>query len=167
MPDKAIGFSTKGITQSRLKVWLPVTLISHLFFQFLKFCFVDYCIGQIFFLANFCQIFTFFRLPLKFVLIYVLLIIVFWLDLVFICHFYVRFFFLPLNLNSFNSSIKNASKLCTFQVQELIQFSLFLDFLFFFFFWPPLKQNLSRSRSIPVGLLLVTLNSLLYKSSHF
>ena len=70
-------------------------------------------------------------------------------------------------LNSFNSSIKNASKLCTFQVQELIQFSLFLDFLFFFFFWPPLKQNLSRSGSVPVGLLLVTLNSMLYKSSHF
>ena len=101
-----------------------------------------------------------------------------WIDLCFVDYcilvrfgFYLVVFLLDFFrylriLNSFNSSIKNASKLCTFQVQELIQFSLFLDFLFFFF-WPPLKQNLSKSGSVPVGLLLVTLNSMLYKSSHF
>ena len=69
-----------------------------------------------------------------------------WIDLCFVDYcilvrfgFYLAVFLLDFFsslwiLNSFNSSIKNASKLCTFQVQELIQFSLFLDFLFFFFF---------------------------------
>ena len=100
-----------------------------------------------------------------------------WIDLCFVDYcilvrfgFYLAVFLLDFFsclwiLNSFNSSIKNASKLCTFQVQELIQFSVFLDFHFFFL--APLKQNLSKSRSIPVGLLLVTLNLMLYKSSHF
>ena len=67
-----------------------------------------------------------------------------WIDLCFVDYciwvrfgFYLVVFLLDFFsclwiLNSFNSSIKNASKLCTFQVHELIQFLLFLDFHFFF-----------------------------------
>ena len=90
MPDKAIGFSAKGITQSRLKVWLPVTLISHLFFNFLSsvLSIIVLVRFRFFFFGLFLLDLYFFCSPLKFELIYVLLIIVFGLDLVFIRQFF-------------------------------------------------------------------------------